>query len=505
MNSKLEILVSELRVITQLRRVAALLSWDQETYMPSKGAQARADQTALVLTLSHARFTGPDFRRSLAALVELDSGEVSSDGLLPNEIRLVEMAWRDWHRATVLPLDFVGALAQLTSEAQQVWEEARQKNDFARLAPYLEKIFDMKRHEADYLGFEDHPYDALLDGYEPGMTSAQLAGLIDTLRPTLVDLSARIGDASQPGRADALYLDYNESTQWEFGMSILRDMGFDFTRGRQDLSAHPFTTDFHPSDVRITTRLDANHIMVGVFSTIHEGGHALYEQALDEKYFGTPLCEAISLGIHESQSRLWEIYVGLGRPFWEHYYPRLQGLFPDQLGTVSLDEFYAAINSVFPSTIRMDADEVTYNLHIMLRFELEQAIMDDNIAVSDLPSLWNEGMQNYLGITPESDTEGVLQDIHWSVGSVGYFPSYLLGNLYGCQFYNAAKAQIDGLEERIAGGDLLVLREWLRENIHQLGRGKSAAELTQDITGQQLSAEPFVHYLEDKYRQLYGV
>ncbi len=505
MSRNLDILIRETRVITQLRSVAAVLSWDQETYMPPGGTRARANQISLILSMSHARFIGPDFRRSLGTLVDLPSGKILMDDLAPEEVRLLKMTWRDWRRATALPVEFVGELARLTSQAQHVWEQARRQDDFGLLAPYLEKIISMKRDEADYLGYDEVPYNALLDGYEPGMTTGQVQALFDALRPALVDLVARIQDTNVPDRRDILARDYDETVQWEFGMDILRDMGYDLARGRQDRSAHPFTSNFHPSDVRITTRLRCDDLALGLFGTLHEGGHALYEQALDENYFGTPLCEPVSLGIHESQSRLWENYIGRGRPFWKCYYPRLQERFPGQLKNVSLEDFYAAVNTVAPSTIRTKADEVTYNLHIMLRFELEQALINDRVAVGDLPALWNEGMEKYLGIRPENDAEGVLQDIHWSMGAIGYFPSYALGNLYGRQFYEAALDQIAHLEDKIAGGDLGTLREWLRENIHRVGRARTADELVRELTGGPLSAEPFIRYLEQKYGELYGI
>lgn len=505
MSRNLDILINDLQVITQLRRVAAVLGWDQETYMPPGGARARADQISLILSMSHARFTGTDFQRSLGELVDLPSGRMLEDGLAPEEVRLLEMTWRDWHRASALPVEFVGELARLTSQAQHIWGEARRKSDFSLLAPYLEKIITMKRNEADYLGYEDTPYDALLDGFEPEMTTAQLKALFDTLRPALINLVERIRNSDTPGGRDVLTRHYDEAVQWEFGMDILRDMGYDFTHGRQDRSVHPFTTNFHPTDVRITTRISSDNLTSGLFSTIHEGGHALYAQALNDRYFGTPLCEPISLGIHESQSRLWENYVGRGRSFWAWYYPRLQERFPSQLGDVTLDDFYVAVNTVTPSLIRVEADEVTYNLHIMLRFELELAFINDSVVVNDLPALWKEGMRKYLGLTPDNDAEGVLQDIHWSMGAIGYFPAYALGNLYGRQFYEAAKGRIDHLEEGIARGDLKTLRQWLGENIHRVGRARTADELVRDLTGQPLSAEPFMHYLEEKYGELYGL
>ena len=503
MSRSLDILVQEMRVITQLRKVAAVLSWDQETYMPPNSAKARADQLALILSLAHSRFTGADFRNSLAQLVDLDTGQVDADSLTAEQVRMVEMTWRDWHRAKALPVEFIGKLARLTSEAQGVWQLAREKNRFDLFAPYLERIFEMKRQEADHLGFSGEPYDALLDNYEPDVTTAQIIALFDRLRPVLVDIVSRIGSDSGNGRETLLKQTFDEDSQWEFGLQVLRDMGYDMSRGRQDRSAHPFTTDFHPSDVRITTRLSENELPMGLFSSIHEGGHALYEQGLNEAHFGTPLCEPISLGIHESQSRLWENYVGRSRAFWIWYFPQLQERFPDQLSGASLDEFYAAINVVSPSLIRVEADEVTYNLHIMVRFDLERAVLNGELEVSGLPAAWSEKMQAYLGIRPQRDSEGLLQDIHWSLGALGYFPTYTLGNLYGRQIYVAANSQIHDLEGRIAKGDLKTLREWLRENIHIIGRSRTAEELLVSLSGEPLSAEPFIAYLEEKFSQLY--
>ncbi len=505
MNRNLDILIHEMRIITRLRSVAAVLNWDQETYMPPGGAHARADQISLILSLSHARFTGADFRRSLGLLVDLSTGEVLDSKLTQEEIRMLEMTWRDWRRATVLPVEFVGELARLSAEAQHVWEQARLKSDFGLLAPYMEKIISMKREEAEYLGYDEVPYDALLENYEPGMTTRQIQALFGILRPALVELLNRIKNTDVADHQEVLSRNYDESIQWDFGIELLQNMGYDFKRGRQDRSAHPFTTNFHPSDVRITTRLRSDDLQMGLFSTMHECGHALYEQALNDHYFGTPLCEAISLGIHESQSRLWENYIGRSYNFWKWYYPHLKERFPNQLHDVTLDDFYAAVNVVKPSLIRTDADEVTYNLHIMLRFELEQAVINDGLDINELPSQWNDGMEKYLGIRPENDAEGVLQDIHWSMGGFGYFPTYTLGNLYGRQIYEAAAVQINSLEDKISSGDLTTLRQWLQENIYQKGRSRTAGELIQDISGQPLSAEPFINYLEQKYGGLYGI
>jgi len=291
--------------------------------------------------------------------------------------------------------------------------------------------------------------------------------------------------------------------QWDFGVKILEDMGYDLNIGRQDKSAHPFTTSFHPTDVRITTRFNKNNLLSALSSTIHEGGHALYEQGMDPEWYGTPFCDAVSYGIHESQSRLWENLVGLSKPFWSYYFPRLQKVFPENLSNISLDDFYRAVNTIEPSLIRVEADEATYNLHIMLRFEVEKLIINDRIPVAELPELWNDKMEEYLGVRQGTDAEGVLQDVHWSFGGFGYFPTYALGNLYNVPIFNQAQNEIEDLDIKIASGNLIELRNWLGEKVHRVGRRRTAAELIVDITGKKLSANPFMDYLEDKYKEVY--
>lgn len=500
-----QLLRREMEVITDLKKVAALLSWDQETYMPVNGIKARTEQISLILSLAHARFTSNDFKKALGRVVDLETGEITQNGCQPIERRLIKLVWIDWKRAAAVPMEFVGELARLTSEAQYVWQQARSENDYPKFAPYLDKIISMKRQETDYLGYEDEPYDALLDYFEPGLTTRQLVDLFNQLRPELVSLAAQIKDADVPDYYDILEQPYDEQKQWDFGQIILKAMGYDMNSGRQDRSTHPFTTDFHPNDVRITTRIDPQNLAIGLFGSIHEGGHALYEQGLTTEYFGTPLCDAISLGIHESQSRLWENYIGRGRPFWEYYYPQLQEVFHEQLGDIDVDQFYAAVNTVRPSFIRTEADEVTYNLHIMLRFDLERDMLNGKIKAGDLPELWGIGMMDSLGIKPSTDADGVLQDIHWSLGALGYFPTYALGDIYGRQIFEAACSQIVNFDERIALGDLKTLREWLRKNIHSLGRAIDANELLISLTGESLSVKPFINYLREKFGRLYNL
>ncbi|MFH1852985.1 MAG: carboxypeptidase M32, partial [Candidatus Neomarinimicrobiota bacterium] len=357
----------------------------------------------------------------------------------------------------------------------------------------------------DYLGVKTTPYDTLLDYFEPGMTSAEVTRLFEAVKVRLVPLVRKIAESPVDTERQLLEKDYAVDRQWTFGVEVLKDMGYDFKRGRQDKSAHPFTTSFHPTDVRITTRFNKNNLASALSSTIHEGGHALYEQGLDTDWYGTPFCDAVSYGIHESQSRLWENLVGLSQPFWSHYYPKLQKLFPENLGSVSLERFYRAINTVAPTLIRVDADEATYNLHIMLRFEIERMVINDRLPIAELPRLWDNKMEEYLGIRPDSDANGVLQDVHWSFGGFGYFPTYALGNLYNAPMMNQARKEIAGLDGKIDAGNLLPLREWLRKKVHRVGRRRTAGELIVDITGEKLSAEPFMDYLETKYKAVYSL
>ncbi len=498
----LTILKKELRTIANLRGAASLLHWDQETYMPEGGGQARAEQVSLLESMAHEHLVSDKVRGPLSDLVNLDSGEVSDD-LSGDEVRLVYEIWRDYHHAAALPGDFVAELSEITARAQQIWANARKNDDFSAFAPILEKIVALKQREIAYLGTKETPYDTLLDTYEPGMTSAEVTTLFDEVRDRLVPLVQKIKESNVDTEQDILKQYYPADKQWSFGVSVLKDMGYDLNCGRQDRSAHPFTINFHPTDVRITTRIDEHDFLSGFSSTVHEGGHALYEQGLDPEWFGTPFAEAISYGIHESQSRLWENLVGLSRPFWVHYYPKLQAVFPENLGDVSLDRFYRAINTVKPSLIRVDADEATYNLHIMLRFEVERMVINDGLPVSELPRIWNEKMESYLGIRPESDANGVLQDVHWSFGGFGYFPTYALGNLYNVPIMNQVRKEIPDLDDQIAAGNLTVLRNWLRNKIHSLGRRKTASELIVALTGEPLSAGPFMDYLEKKFGEVY--
>jgi carboxypeptidase Taq len=499
-------LTDRLVEIQHIKSAADVLSWDQETYMPSGAGTARADQVATLQTLAHDKLVSPVVQDLLAQWVDPADGRiVDSRGDTWDEPSraLLREVWRDFSRARKLPSDFVTRLGRECALAQQVWTEARKKSDFKMFLPHLKTIVALKQEETGYLGYAATPYDALLDHYEPGATVAQLTPLFQAMRARLVPLLERI--VASPTKIDdrMLFRSYPVQRQMEFGQLVLTAMGYDFDRGRLDLSAHPFTTSFHPTDVRVTTRVYERELPACLFSCIHEGGHGLYDQGLDPDRYGTPLGEAISLGIHESQSRLWENCVGRSRAFWRCFYPMLQHTFPEQLGDIALDNFYAAINRVKPSLIRVEADELTYNLHIMLRFEIEQDVIEGRTRVEDLPAIWNEKMMSYLGIVPEHDADGVLQDVHWSLGAIGYFPTYTLGNLYSVQFFEQARLELLNLEGEIEAGRLTVLTRWLNQKIHRWGRTFSADHLSQRVTGRSLSPEPFLTYLENKFGELY--
>ena len=504
--SSFETLHAKLIEIHQLRDAAALLSWDQETYMPSGGGQARAEQIATLQTLAHDKFVSSEIEELLEPWIERDIGQIRTD--VHSELNLPSRAflretWRDFSRAKKLPSAFVNQLERECSLAQKVWAEARKNKDFPSFLPNLRTLLTLKLEETQYLGYSDSPYNALLDTYEPGATVAQLKPLFATIRDRLVPLLHQVLDSSVKPNESLLTQPYDTTRQLEFGRTVLEKMGYQFSHGRLDLSAHPFTTSFHPTDVRVTTRVFEKDMPSCLFSCIHEGGHGLYDQGLVPDYYGTPLAEPISLGIHESQSRLWENCVGHSRPFWQYFFPLLQQTFPKQLNHVPFDDFYRAINMVKPSLIRVEADELTYNLHIMVRFEIELDLIEGRIQVEDLPIIWNQKMKDYLGMTPNHDAEGVLQDVHWSLGAFGYFPTYTLGNLYASMFYDQAVRNVSALEESIAQGNMLPLKEWLNENIHRWGRQYNSEELLRRLTNQSLSPEPFLSYLEKKFGELY--
>ena len=499
-------LTTRLLEIQRINSAASLLSWDQETYMPAGGGEARAEQISTLQGIAHEKLVSPEIEQLLAGWVDPQTGEVrDSPGDAWDEATrsLLREVWRDYSRAKKLPSHFVVTLSRECSLAQQVWAEAKENHAFSQFLPNLRTVLALKREEAEYLGYRDSPYDALLDVYEPGSTIAALRPLFVQIKGRLVPLLKKIQQSSVQIDDTILFHTFDQARQLEFGRMVLIAMGYDFERGRLDLAAHPFTTSFHPTDVRVTTRVHEHDLQSCLFSCIHEGGHGLYDQGLDLQYFGTPLGDSVSLGIHESQSRMWENCVGRSRAFWQFFYPMLQQTFHHQLRFLDGEQFYAAINRVKPSLIRVEADELTYNLHIMLRFEIEQELIEGKTRAEDLPGIWNQKMEEYLGIVPSNDAEGVLQDVHWSLGAFGYFPTYTLGNLYSVQFYEQAKLEIPHLEDEIAAGQLMVLRRWLGQKIHRWGRMFTPDHLAQRVTGKSLDPEPFLSYVERKYGELY--
>jgi len=493
--------VGLLRETELLDSCSSLLGWDQETYMPERGADHRAEQLALLAGMVHAKRTDPEIKGLLG---ELEQSKLMADPQSAAAVNVRETR-RVCDRASRVPPKLVEEIARTTSLARGHWVEARKKGDFSRFLPWLEKIVSLKQQEAEALGYGDHPYDALLDDYEPGATSAGLGKLFEPLRSALADLLQRIVNSPTQAPVEVLTRRYPVSDQEAFGRMAAQAIHFDFHGGRLDVTTHPFCTGIGPGDTRITTRYDEHDLGNSFFSILHECGHGIYDQGLDPQHYGTPLGKAVSLGIHESQSRLWENYVGRSRPFWEHFFPQAQAAFPDALSDVALDDFHRAVNDVRPSFIRTESDEVTYNLHIFLRFELERALIVGDLKPADVPGVWNETFERDFGLRPPDDRRGCLQDIHWSGGGIGYFPTYTLGNLYGAQFFARARVELGDLDAQLARGEFAPLKSWLNEKIHRQGQRWRGAELVAVVTGKPPSHEALAGYLENKYGELYGV
>jgi carboxypeptidase Taq len=494
-------LKTHLAEVHDLYAIRELLDWDQETYMPPGGAAARARQLSTVTRLWHEKRTAPALGRLLDKLLPY-AGDLDYDS---DEASLIRVARRDYDRVVKVPPAFMAELSGHQAAAYQAWTRARPANDFAAVQPFLEKTLDLSRRYAEYFPGYEHIADPLIDRVDHGLKVSALRVLFAQLREQLVPLVQAI--AGQPAADDTcLRGHFREAQQWDFGLEIIERFGYDLQRGRQDRTAHPFTTEFSIDDVRITTRVREDRLGEALFSTLHEAGHGLYEQGVCHGFEATSLAGGTSYGVHESQSRLWENMVGRSRPFWTFYYPRLQRVFPEQLGAVSLDAFYRAINRVEPSLVRTDADEVTYNLHIMLRFELELEMLEGRLAVRDLPDAWRERFKADFGIVPPDDRDGVLQDVHWFSGVIGgRFQSYTLGNVLSAQFFDAALEACPQILGEIEQGRFETLLDWLRENIYQHGRKYTTAELAQRVTGGPLRIEPYIHYLREKYGELYAL
>jgi len=471
--------------------------------MPPGGASARAAQLTALVRVIHRKMTG-DRAAHLLDAAERAGGGLDADG---DDAALLRAARRDFDQMTKVPESLAAELTRVTTLAHEEWAAARAASDWGGFAPWLEQILDLTRQQADHLGHGGERYDALLDQYEPGMTTAQVRAMFDALQPATVSLVRRIAERGPQAIDDSvLHRDFDEEEQEAFGNGVVRALGFDWDRGRQDRAVHPFCTSFGSGDVRITTRFDRRFLPTALFGSIHETGHALYEQGFAARYAGGPLAEAASLGVHESQSRLWENLVGRSRPFWSHFFPSLQAAFPDALAGEDADSFYRAANKAEPSLIRVEADEVTYNLHILLRFEMEQALLSGALAVADAPAAWNARTKELFGLTPPDDAHGILQDVHWAGGMIGYFPTYTVGNLLSVQLYEKADADGGGqLATQIGAGEFGPLLGWLRENVHQWGRKYLPGDLIGRAVGGPLDPAPYLRYLETKFGALYGV
>lgn len=487
------------RAISMLGSCAALLGWDERTYMPAGGVNHRAEQMALIAGMMHEKTIDP----KIGELLNVVRNSDLMNGGSTDAAVIVREVGRFHERATKMPQALVEELTRTASLGQAAWEEARAKKDFKIFKPWLAKMIDLKKQEANAVGYKDDPYNALLDDFEPGATVKDIEKTLNDLRVELVKLLDKIKGSSRRPKSDILHRRYPKDMQERFGREASDKIGFDYKRGRLDVTVHPFCTGIGPGDTRLTTRYDEHDFANAFFGTLHESGHGIYDQGLPESAFGTPLGDAISLGIHESQSRMWENQVGRSKSFWTFFYPTAKKYFAEALSDVSIDDFYFAINDVKPSFIRTESDEGTYNLHILIRFELERAFFAGQLTVDDVPAAWNKKYQDYLGITPPDDSIGCMQDVHWSAGLIGYFPTYSLGNLYSAQFFAQAKKDLGDLDADFAKGEFSRLKKWLNDNIHSHGRRYLAAELVKKVTGKPLSHEALMTYMNAKFGALY--
>jgi len=501
--SPLDDLKTRLSDIHGLEMAGAVLDWDQETYMPPGGVGARAETRATLAKLAH-EMQVADVTARLLEAAEAEGNDKEAASGDEDASALLRVARRNFDRATKTPAALVEEFSRATSLAHSAWTQARAGSDYALFAPHLEKLLELTRQIALARAPHAPIYDTLLDDYEEGLTCTALEPIWAELKAVTVPLVAQIA-AAQPIDDGVLHLHYDPAAQRAFAEKVLADCGFDWNRGRQDVSVHPFCTHFGRSDVRITTRYACNDLQSALFGSLHEMGHALYEQGSPEAWEQTPLAGGVSLGVHESQSRMWENLVGRNQAFWSHTYPALQGTFPAQLEAVPLSEFYRAINRSAPSLVRVEADELTYNLHIILRYEIERELLEGVLTVADAPAAWNAKVESYLGLTPSNDTEGILQDVHWSHGGFGYFPTYSIGNILSVQLWNAAEREIGELEPLMARGEFAPLLGWLRENVHRHGQKFPPQELVRRATGEPLTVAPYASYLQTKFGALYDL
>ncbi len=500
MEQKFLELKKKLSEVAAVNSAAAVLGWDQQVYMPAGGAEARAASVSALEEIAHVKFTSDETGR----LISETYGWAQGLGEDSFEASFLRAARRDYDRAIKLPAEFVGEFSRATSATINAWTGARAASDFAAFAPHLQKILDLNLRKAEIFGYKASPYDALLDLYEPGATKAALEPifkkLADGLKPVIREINARAGSVSN----ELVKGDFDENTQLALVNEVVGALGYDFNRGRQDRSAHPFTTDFSVNDVRITTRTHRDYLPAAIYGSIHECGHALYGQGTPKNFEFTPLAGGASLGMHESQSRFWENIVGRSLPFCRWLLPLLRKHFPGKFDKVGAEELYSAVNRSAPSMIRVESDEANYNLHILLRFEIETALLEGRLKVADAPEFWNARMREYFGITPAKASEGILQDIHWSLGAIGYFPTYTLGNLISAQLAEKLNTDLPGWKELPERGDFAPILNWLRKHIHSQGRKYLPEQLLKRELGEGIRVEPFLNYIQDKYSKLYG-
>ncbi len=494
-------LSERLAQVSQLHHVSALLAWDQQTCMPVRGASARAEQLGLLDRIAHERFTSD----AIGELLESLSPEAAAYGYDSDKASLLRVTRRDYDKARRVPSSLIEGISRASALGLEAWDEARTRADFAIFLPHLERIVQLEIELANHLGYREHVYDALLDQYEPEMTTAQVKVIFDQLRRGLIPLVQAI--ASMPNSVDdrVLHRSFDPQKQWDFGLDVIRRFGFNFEAGRQDKSAHPFTAGFSLDDVRITTCVVQDYFPTALYSTMHECGHGLYDQGYRRELENTPLEGGASLGVHESQSRLWENLVGRSREFCEYFFPRMQHVFPQALADQNVESFYRAVNLVKPSLIRVDADEVTYNLHVLLRFEIEQELVEGRLRAADVPDAWRAKMKEYLGLEPPDDAQGALQDIHWALANLGYFPTYSLGNILSVQLYDRALQDLPELPVQMGQGEFSGLLGWLRKNVHTHGRKFTIDELARRVTGRPLESQTYLRYLRKKYGEIYGL
>jgi carboxypeptidase Taq len=499
--SSYQALLEKVHEIHDLEKTLALLHWDRETNMPKAGMAIRIQQTTTLSRLIHTMSTSDEMGEAIeAAAAELDG--VAYDG---NEASLIRYLRRSYEDARKLPSEFVVRVSEVSGQARDAWVQARAGDDFASFEPWLAQVIELCQEMADLYGYEDERYDALLDQYEHGMKTAEVRAIFNAVKEELIPLRQAIAERGVAVDDGLLHQSYPVDKQKEFAYYIAEAVGYDFGRGHLGTVVHPFATSFSRNDARITTRWYPDFLSPSLFGTLHECGHALYEQGTHEDLARTPLARGTSMGIHESQSRMIENIVGRSHGFWQAHYPRLQSLFSDQLGRHTVEDFYRAINKAQPSFIRVEADELTYNFHIILRFELEQAMLNGDVAAADLPAAWNDKMKELLGVVPPNNTLGCLQDVHWSRPGFGYFPTYALGNLYAAQFYETAVSQDSAIVEEMAAGKTDALLAWLGDNIHRHGRKFTAGELVQRVTGKALSQRPFLRYVTAKFSNIYAL